>query len=86
MYSVYILKCNNGALYTGITNNLEKRLRDHSNGCGSKYVRSHLPFNLVYVARKRTKSAALKRECVIKKMSRAEKMALIKQNKKKPTK
>jgi putative endonuclease len=77
MYFVYILECSNKALYTGITNNLDNRLEMHTNGKGSKYVRAHLPFKLIYSEQVETKSEALKREYNIKQMSRAEKLLLI---------
>lgn len=76
-YTLYILRCNNGALYTGITNNLLKRLSIHRSGKGSKYVRAHLPFRLVYTEELETKSDALKREIAIKKMKAQEKMLLV---------
>jgi putative endonuclease len=76
MYTLYILKCNDNSLYTGITNNLEKRLKTHQSKKGSKYVRAHLPFKIVYQEQLETKSQALKREIQIKKMSREEKLKL----------
>jgi putative endonuclease len=78
MYILYILKCSDGTLYTGITNDLEKRMKVHNSGKGAKYVRARLPFDLVYSETQLNKSDALKREIVIKKMSRAEKMRMIK--------
>lgn len=77
MYTVYILSCKGKTLYTGITNDLEHRLEMHRSGKGSKYVRAHLPFKLVYQQKLRTKSAALKREAEIKKWDRLEKQKLI---------
>ena len=77
MFFVYILKCKDGSFYTGITNNLKKRLTNHKNGTGSKYVRSRLPFELVYSEEVQNKSEALKRELKIKGLSRKEKMKLI---------
>ncbi|HEY0220735.1 MAG TPA: GIY-YIG nuclease family protein [Candidatus Paceibacterota bacterium] len=67
-YHVYILKCSDNSLYTGITTNLEKRLREH-NGLalgGAKYTRAHRPVELVYVEKYPTRSEALKREHEIK--------------------
>ena len=78
MFFVYILKCKDGSFYTGITNNLKKRLVNHKNGTGSKYVRSRLPFELVYSEEIESKSEALKRELKIKSLSRKEKMRLMK--------
>ena len=77
MYTLYILRCANDSLYTGIAKNLDKRLEDHRNGIGSKYVRAHLPFQLVYKEECRDRSNASKRESEIKKMSKEEKNSLI---------
>lgn len=77
MYYLYILKCSNNSLYTGITNNLEKRLESHRNGKGSKYVRAHLPFELVYTEEFESKSLALKREFEVKRLRRHDKIKLL---------
>lgn len=77
MYTLYILKCNDGSLYTGITNNLEKRLKVHKSKKGSKYVRNHLPFEHIYTEHLDTLSVALKREIFIKSLTRAKKINLI---------
>lgn len=77
MYFLYILRCSDKSLYTGITNDVENRLEKHRLGKGSKYVRSRLPFELVYTEELPNKSSALKREIKIKKMSREEKLKLI---------
>jgi putative endonuclease len=74
---VYILRCHDGSLYTGITNNLAKRLKAHAAGRASKYTRSRLPVRLAYSEPQKSKSAALKREAAIKRMSRAEKDRLV---------
>ena len=79
MWVVYILKLSNDALYTGITNSIEKRMKVHASKKGSKYVRAHLPFQLIYVEQADSKSAALKRESVIKKMSHNKKLEMIKE-------
>jgi putative endonuclease len=76
-WCVYMLLLSNNALYTGITNNLAKRLAVHRNGKGSKYVRAHLPFITVYTEDADNKSAALKRERSIKKMHRVAKEIMI---------
>ncbi|TAL39803.1 MAG: GIY-YIG nuclease family protein [Spirochaetes bacterium] len=76
-WTVYVLRCRDGSLYTGITNDLESRMREHLEGKGSRYVRSRLPFKLAYEERAPDRSAALKREAAIKKMDRAGKMGLI---------
>lgn len=76
-YYVYLLRCRDGTLYTGYTNNPERRLRVHNAGKGAKYTRSRLPVELVYQEQCPDKSAALRREREIKRMRRAEKLALI---------
>lgn len=76
MCYVYILKCSDNTLYTGWTNNIEKRIKTHSKGKGSKYTRVRLPIELVYFEEYEDKISAQKREYAIKKMSRKEKMAL----------
>ena len=76
---VYILKCNDGSLYCGITNNLERRLRQHSGSVkgGAKYTLSRRPCVLVYREQADNKSAALRREWEIKKMPKAAKNVLV---------
>ena len=74
---VYLLRCSDGSLYTGITNDLPKRLKAHAAGKASRYTRSRLPVRLVYSEPQRSKSAALKREAAIKKLSRPRKNGLI---------
>ncbi len=74
---VYILRCSDGTLYTGWTNNLERRLEAHNSGEGAKYTRSRRPVELVYSEAYVTKSEAMSREAEIKKMRRAEKLMLI---------
>ena len=76
-YYVYLLRCRDGTLYTGYTDNPERRLRVHNAGKGAKYTRSRLPVELVYQEQSPDKSAALRREREIKRMRRAEKLALI---------
>ena len=77
MYYVYILTCGDGSLYTGITNDLSRRLDAHSRGKGAKYTRSHLPVTLSYSEEVPDKSAALKRDLAIKAPSHGAKLALI---------
>lgn len=79
MFYVYILKCADGTLYCGYTNDIEKRLATHQSGKGAKYTRGRLPVELVYYEEWDTKSDALIRECEIKKMTRTQKEKLIKQ-------
>ena len=74
---VYLLRCRDGSLYTGITNDLPKRLRAHAAGRASKYTRSRLPVWLAYSEPLKSKSAALKREAAIKRLTRAAKLRLI---------
>ena len=74
---VYILRCRDGSLYTGITNDLPKRLKAHAAGKASKYTRSRLPVRLAYQEPQRSKSRALKRDAAIKRLRRAEKVRLV---------
>ncbi len=75
---VYILECNDNTLYTGYALDVEKRLQQHNQGLASKYTRGRLPVICVYREEKETVSAALKREIEIKKMTREQKLDLIK--------
>ena len=77
-WSVYILRCGDGSLYTGIAVDVEKRLTAHRSGKGAKYTRGRGPLELVYTENCESKSQALKRECEIKSLSREEKEFLIK--------
>ncbi len=77
-WKVYILKCSDGSLYTGITTDLEKRLKSHNEGTASKYTRSKRPVVIVYSESFIGESSARKREAVIKKLSRQGKLELIK--------
>jgi len=74
---VYILRCNDGTLYTGITNNLEKRIASHSHGKGSKYTRSRMPVKLVYQEQTENRSEATLRELEIKGLSHGDKMKIM---------
>lgn len=74
---VYILRCADGSLCTGITNDLERRLGQHNAGKASRYTRSRLPVVLKYQEKQPSKSAALKRELAIKALSRQAKESLI---------
>jgi len=76
---IYILECRDGSLYCGITNNIEKRLKQHKGEIigGAKYTRSHWPCKLVYKEKSASRSQASQREAIIKKMSKDEKQALI---------
>ena len=74
---VYIVECRDGTLYTGWTTDVEARVRTHNSGSGAKYTRSRLPVKLVYFEEAENKSAALRREAAIKKLSREKKLKLI---------
>jgi len=73
----YLLRCSDGTLYCGWTDNIEKRLAAHNNGKASKYTRSRLPVKLVYFETFDTKQEAMSREARIKQLSRREKLALV---------
>ena len=77
MWHVYILKCADNSLYTGVTTNLEHRLREHNRKKGGAYTRTHLPIKLAYKESCRTRSKALKRESEIKGLTRKKKLKLI---------
>lgn len=78
MYYVYILKCKDGTLYTGSTNDIDKRLETHNSGKGAKYTRGRTPVVLRYSESFATKGEALKKESAIKCLSRKEKLILTK--------
>ncbi|MDP3970555.1 MAG: GIY-YIG nuclease family protein [bacterium] len=82
MYSVYILLCADGSLYTGMTSDVQRRFEQHKAGKASHYTRSHKVKKIAYQEQIGTRGDALKREAVIKKMSRVDKLELIKQKKK----
>ena len=75
---VYILECNDGTLYNGWTNDIDKRFKAHNDGKGAKYTKGRRPLKLVYLEELETKSEALKRENEIKKMTKDKKRQLIK--------
>jgi predicted GIY-YIG superfamily endonuclease len=74
---VYVLRCRTGQLYTGCTTDLERRVREHNSGTGSKFTRSRLPVTLVYREELGSRSAALRRERAIKALRRNEKLLLV---------
>lgn len=81
MQTVYILKCADKSLYTGCTNNLPKRLKEHNGGkAGAKYTRARRPVKLVYSEVYRTFAKGRRREAEIKRLTRKEKMELINSN------
>ena len=76
-WTVYILECGDGSLYTGITNDMERRIAAHDRGAASRYTRSRRPVRLVYTESADDRSAALKREAEIKGLDRSSKLELI---------
>jgi len=76
-WRVYLLRCGDDSLYAGATNDLARRLAAHAAGTGARYTRSRLPVTLAWSARARDRSAALRREAALKRLSRAEKLALV---------
>lgn len=74
---VYIVKCSDGSLYTGWTNNLTKRIETHNEGKGAKYTKTRLPVELVYSEKCESKEAAMSREWHIKRMTRKQKLEMI---------
>lgn len=77
MYYLYILRCADGTLYTGITPDVEKRFKEHISGKGAKYTKAHKPIKIEFVRFVGTKSDALKAEYKIKKLKRSEKEEII---------
>lgn len=71
-----MIQCRDGSLYTGMTNDLPRRLAAHGAGKGGAYTRSRLPVRLVYTERRRSRGAALSREAAIKRLPRTAKLAL----------
>lgn len=77
MNYTYIVKCSDGSLYTGWTNDLEKRIKAHNDGKGAKYTKSRRPVVLAYYEEFQSKEEAMRREWEIKQMSRKKKMRMI---------
>jgi predicted GIY-YIG superfamily endonuclease len=77
-WTVYILRCADGTLYTGVTNDLSQRLKQHNAGQGSRYTRARLPVALAYQEPAQNRSRAQQREAAIKRLTRRDKLALIK--------
>ena len=78
-WSVYMVKCANGAFYTGITNRLKLRIADHNSGRGARYTAAFGPVKLIWHKRSKNRSTASKLEARIKKMTRPEKKELTRQ-------
>ena len=76
-WTVYILECGDGTLYTGITDDLQRRLKAHAEGRGAKYTRGRGPLQLRYRETVPDKSTALKRESAIKRLRKSEKLEII---------
>ena len=74
---LYILRCGDGSLYTGVTTDLERRLKMHREGKASRYTRTHQPVELVYSEKCGPRSQALARECAVKSLPREKKEKLI---------
>ncbi len=79
-WTVYILQCTDGTLYTGITNDLERRIAEHEAGQGAKYTKGRGPFQLVYQESCEDRGLASKRESEIKSLDRKAKIALVAAN------
>ena len=79
-WKLYILRCGDGSLYTGITTDVEKRLEAHRSGKGAKYTRGRGPLALVYHEECGDHSAALRRELAVKALSREEKQKMLTEN------
>ena len=82
MNYTYILKCKDGSLYTGWTNDLEQRVAAHNTGKGAKYTKARRPVELVYFEKFETKEQAMKREYAIKQMARKDKLELVRRKEK----
>lgn len=78
-YTVYIIECADGSLYTGITTNIERRFKEHVAGTASKYTRARIAKRVVYTESCASRSTASQREAAIKKLPRAAKQKLITQ-------
>lgn len=76
-FYVYILQCADGSFYTGYTKDLQERTRQHENGKGAKYTKSHRPQKIAYVEIFGTRSSAMKRERAIKKLTHQQKLDLV---------
>ena len=81
MYYVYIIRCQDNSLYTGITNDLERRFSEHKEKIGGHYTASHNVKEVIYTEKFKTRSEALKREAQIKGWRREKKLNLINSNK-----
>jgi putative endonuclease len=76
-WTVYLARCADGSLYTGITTDPARRVSEHNNGAGAAYTRARLPVTLVYWEEVKSRSGALRREHAIRRLSRKQKEALV---------
>ena len=76
-WTVYILRCADGTLYTGITNDLERRISEHQSGQGAKYTKGRGPFEIVFNEPHRNRADASRREVEVKSMNRVQKLKLV---------
>ena len=77
-WHIYIIKCKDSLLYTGVTKNLKRRIREHNSGNGCRFTKYRAPVKLMYREKAASRSAALKREAAIKRLARKKKLELIK--------
>ena len=77
MWYTYIIRCKDGTLYTGVTTDLSRRIKEHNNKKGGRYTRTRLPVKLVYKEKHPTQSAALKREFELKGWTKERKLSII---------
>lgn len=80
VWTLYVLKCGDGTLYTGITTDLTRRIQQHNSGTASRYTRSRLPVKPIFSEPCRNRSQALKKEYAMKQLSRKKKKAYIRDN------
>jgi len=74
---LYMVRCSDGSLYTGITTDISRRIQEHNNKKGATYTRGRVPVGLIYQEKALNRSKALKREAQIKRLTRDEKLALV---------
>ena len=77
VWSLYILECGDGSFYTGVTTDIDRRLREHQDGTAARYTRTRRPVVLVYREECGSRSLSLARECAVKSLSRSRKEDLI---------
>ena len=78
-WRVYIIRCRDNSLYTGITTDLERRFTQHASGCGARYFRGHEPVEVVYHESGHNRSSASRREAAIKKLKTEDKWRLVRE-------